>query len=217
MFRIIHLLVLRIRSKWKWRHYWEGLKVFWLKTPNETVVSRRMNVPDLEICTWVFWWKYMYRRLLPQLSLGDCKRINCNPHQVLGLSLVPSTCGVLMCEEKWKDHVWRTHSCWTATCSCNWVPQEHCLKRLLFTLKSKNCTCVCPFTFDFHAQKDQFLLTLFLRFLFMIVVRIWWYNKPISLGCLLSLFPSVCLLDNAFWVDLISFLFYFFSQKGSVL
>lgn len=56
--------------------------------------------------------------------------INCNPHQVLGPSLVPSTCGVLMREEKWKDHVWRTRSRWTATCSWNWVLQEHCLKRL---------------------------------------------------------------------------------------
>ena len=44
-----------------------------------------------------------------------------------------------MREEKWKDRVWRTHSCWTTTCSCNWVLQEHCLKQLLFTLNSKNC------------------------------------------------------------------------------
>lgn len=133
---------------------------------------------------------------------------NCNPHQVLGPSVVPSTCGVLLLEEKWKDNVWRTHSCWTTTCSCNWVLQEHCLKLVLFTLKPKNCTCVCqPLTFQ--AQKDKFFLTLFLRFFFTTVVKIWWYNKLISLCCLVVLFLSaVC--STMHWV---SVFFFFFQSK----
>lgn len=44
------------------------------------VVSHGLNVPD-----------------------RDCEYINCNPHQVLGPSLVPSTCGILMREEQWKS------------------------------------------------------------------------------------------------------------------
>lgn len=131
---------------------------FFASRMNETLVSHGLNVPDLKLCTWrlvICGPRTSLDKKLDQwvreLSLRDCEFINCNPHQVLGPSLVPSTCGVLMREEKWKDHVWRTRSCWTATCSCNWVLQEHCLKRLLSVVQEPHLSfiytfipCVCP-------------------------------------------------------------------------